>query len=147
VLQRAIDSEEAAYRFYTELAERMADAEVKDTLRFLAEEEKKHKEFLLKYRDGVYPGRVRTLSDEDNAKIAEHMGTPTIKPDMTSKDVYLVAASRELNAHQFYKQLAAIHPEGEVRELLLRMAREELRHKEKMEYLYANTAFAQTAGG
>jgi hypothetical protein len=27
------------------------------------------------------------------------------------------------------------------------MANEELKHKEKMEYLYANTAFPQTAGG
>jgi len=27
------------------------------------------------------------------------------------------------------------------------MAAEELKHKEKMEYLYANTAFTQTAGG
>jgi len=27
------------------------------------------------------------------------------------------------------------------------MADQELRHKEKVEYLYANTAFAQTAGG
>jgi rubrerythrin len=34
-----------------------------------------------------------------------------------------------------------------VKELLLRMANEEMRHKEKMEYLYTNTAFAQTEGG
>jgi len=27
------------------------------------------------------------------------------------------------------------------------MANEEMKHKEKMEYLYSNTAFAQTAGG
>jgi len=27
------------------------------------------------------------------------------------------------------------------------MANEELKHKEKMEYLYANTAFPQTSGG
>jgi hypothetical protein len=31
--------------------------------------------------------------------------------------------------------------------MLLHMAAEELRHKEKMEYLFANTAFTQTAGG
>jgi len=27
------------------------------------------------------------------------------------------------------------------------MANEEMKHKEKMEYLYTNTAFAQTEGG
>jgi len=40
-----------------------------------------------------------------------------------------------------------MHPAGPVRDLLLGMAREELLHKEKVEYLYANTAFPQTAGG
>jgi rubrerythrin len=40
-----------------------------------------------------------------------------------------------------------MHPEGNVRDMLLRMADQELKHKEKVEYLYANTAFPQTAGG
>jgi rubrerythrin len=60
---------------------------------------------------------------------------------MTSKDIYLVAANRELNSYHFYLSLAEIHPSGEARDLLHRMAQEELKHKEKMEYLYANTAF------
>jgi len=34
-----------------------------------------------------------------------------------------------------------------VKDLLNKMASEELKHKEKMEYLYTNTAFPQTAGG
>jgi len=61
--------------------------------------------------------------------------------------VFLIAANREINAHNFYKGLADLYPKGPVKELLLRMAGEEMRHKEKMEYLYANTAFGQTAGG
>jgi hypothetical protein len=40
-----------------------------------------------------------------------------------------------------------MHPPGPAKELLEGMAREELRHKEKVEYLYTNTAFPQTAGG
>jgi rubrerythrin len=40
-----------------------------------------------------------------------------------------------------------MHPQGEVREILLRMANEEMKHKEKVEYLYTNAAFPQTAGG
>jgi rubrerythrin len=43
--------------------------------------------------------------------------------------------------------LAHLHAEGDPREMLLKMANEELKHKEKMEYLYANTAFPQTSGG
>jgi rubrerythrin len=61
--------------------------------------------------------------------------------------VYLVAAHRELQTYNFYKALADLHPDGEAKEMLLKMANQELKHKEKVEYLYANTAFPQTAGG
>ena len=67
--------------------------------------------------------------------------------EQLSEEVFLIAANREINAHNFYKGLADLYPKGPVKELLLRMANEEMRHKEKMEYLYANTAFPQTEGG
>ena len=66
---------------------------------------------------------------------------------MHSADVYLVAAHRELRSHRFYTALADQHAAGDAKEMLLKMANEELKHKEKMEYLYANTAFPQTSGG
>ena len=66
---------------------------------------------------------------------------------MNSSEVYLVAAHREWNSYIFYKSLAALQPAGEVQEMLLRMANQELKHKEKVEYLYSNTTFPQTAGG
>jgi rubrerythrin len=80
-------------------------------------------------------------------KVAEHLKQPDIQKNMNSEEVFLIAANREINAHNFYKGLADLYPKGPVKELLLRMAGEEMRHKEKMEYLYANTAFGQTAGG
>jgi rubrerythrin len=75
------------------------------------------------------------------------MDQPEARKDLTTKEVYLIAAGKELNAHNFYKSLASMHPEGAVHDMLLRMAEQELKHKEKVEYLYANTAFTQTAGG
>ncbi len=80
-------------------------------------------------------------------KVAEHLKQPDIKKNMNSEEVFLIAANREMNAHNFYKGLAGLYPKGQVKELLLRMASEEMKHKEKMEYLYANTAFPQTSGG
>jgi rubrerythrin len=144
IIERAIKNEEEAYAFYMDLAQKVADEEAKDTLLFLAREEKGHKEYLLKYCGAAFTGPSRPVIDY---KIAEHLVKPDIQKDMQSQDVYLIAANRELNAHNFYKGLAEIHPAGDVKEMLLRMASEELKHKEKMEYLYANTTFTQTAGG
>ena len=72
-----------------------------------------------------------------------------VDPDkpLTSTDIYLIAAHREKRSNQFYTELAGMHSDPEVKNMLRKMASEELKHKEKMEYLYSNTAFAQTAGG
>ncbi|PKN34792.1 MAG: hypothetical protein CVU61_07035 [Deltaproteobacteria bacterium HGW-Deltaproteobacteria-19] len=147
VLERAIQNEEEAYRFYVQLHELVEDTEAKDTLLFLAEEEKGHKAYLMRYREGGFYELMADASRITDYRVVEHTERPEIRKGMTTRDVYLVAAAKELAAHNLYQELAAIHPGGAVKDMLLRMAREELKHKEKVEYLYTNTAFPQTAGG
>lgn len=147
IIAKAIKREEEAYDFYTGLLSRVSDTIALDALKFLAAEEKKHKEFLVSYRGGGYQSNSLRMTDVVDYKIAQYVDSPDIQKDLESKDVYLVAAHRELNSYNFYKELAGIQPAGEVREMLLKMANEELKHKEKVEYLYSNTAFPQTQGG
>jgi len=147
ILKIAISKEKDAFDFYMDLRKKIKAKDVRDTLEFLAGEEKKHLEFLEEYRDGSYgPGALR-LTEVVDYKVAEHLDKPDIEKDMESKDVYLVAAHREMLSYDFYQSLADLHPNGHVKEMLLKMANEELKHKEKVEYLYSNTAFPQTAGG
>jgi len=143
----AIDREIEAYDFYQDLAGRVEDPAIKDTLAFLAGEERKHREFLTGYRDGRYESDSLRLADVVDYKIAEYLEEPDISAEMDSADIYLVAAHRELQSYHFYRALADLHPDGEAKDMLLRIANEEMKHKEKVEYLYSNTAFPQTAGG
>jgi rubrerythrin len=147
VLNMAIDKEIEAHAFYLDLHGRVTDPEAKQTLQFLANEEKKHRDFLTSYKQGGGGPQSLKTSHVIDYKIAEHLEKPDISGKMESKDAYLIAAHRELNSYNFYKELAEIHPKGETREMLLKMANEEMKHKEKVEYLYSNTAFTQTAGG
>jgi rubrerythrin len=147
LIELAITNEREAYASYMELHRMVEDRTAKDTLKFLAEEEKQHEAYLIKYRDGSFRETSLPLNAPVDYKIAETMVKPEARKDITTKEVYLIAANKELNASRFYKTLAEMHPEGEVRNMLLRMADQELKHKEKVEYLYANTAFAQTEGG
>jgi len=147
ILGMAIDKEKEAYDFYMNLYNVVEDAVAKDTLLFLAQEEKKHRKFLKDYREGRHNKDVLRMSEVIDYQIAQYMETPDSEKKIHTKDVYLIAANRELNSYNFYTNLAGVHPDGEMRDLLLRMANEELRHKEKVEYLYSNTAFPQTAGG
>ena len=79
--------------------------------------------------------------------IAEHLEQPEISPDMKLKDVFLLAANREKASHEFYLELAGVHPAGQVRRLLEQLASQELEHKRKVEFLYTEVAFPQTNGG
>jgi rubrerythrin len=147
LVDTAIAREEDAYRFYTELGERVSDPAAREAIRWVAGEEVRHKEFLVRYRAGEFGAAALRLSEVVATRIAEHMAEPERAPQMSSAEVFLTAAHRELRSHRFYTELAGQHAAGEAREILLKMANEELRHKEKMEYLYVNTAFPQTSGG
>ena len=147
IIDTAIRREEEAYVFYRELEGRIADTDARETIAWIATEEQKHRAFLVKYRDDHDgPGDLERR-EAIVYKIAEYLQEPSIVSDMNSAEVYLVAAHRELRSHRFYSQLAELHTSGETRQMLLKMAAEELKHKEKMEYLYTNTAFPQTSGG
>lgn len=148
VLEFALEREKAAYRFYVDLSKRIDDPGTRDALDFLAKEETRHREFLERYlREEVSEGALR-LSQVVDYKIIEHVSEePDEKGPLSPEKAFLVAAKREKASHELYRDLGRIHPEGPVRSLFEKMSQEELRHKEKVEYLYANTAFPQTSGG
>jgi len=147
LIDTAIRREEEAYAFYQRLRDRVADAAARETIEWISQEEKKHKAFLEEYRRGGYGAAELRLSEPVFYRIAEHQQEPEMQEEMTRPEVFLIAAHREMRSHRFYQALAAEHADGPAHELLGRMATEELRHKEKMEYLYANAAFPQTSGG
>ena len=55
----------------------------------------------------------------------------------------MVAMKREEGAYRFYQALAGLQPPGEAKAFLEKMARMELGHKDKVEYLYDNAAFPE----
>lgn len=147
VIETAIQREEEAFAFYMNIYDRVSDPSTRQTLEFIADEEKKHREFLVRYRDGGYGASALRMNDAVDYKLAEHLDEPQVEEELSSDKVYLIASHRELRSFQFYTGLAEMHPAGELNEILRKIASEELKHKEKMEYLYANTAFPQTDGG
>jgi len=147
ILDMAIQREETAYDFYMDIYGKVEDASVKDTVEFIAGEEKKHKAFLVSYKEGEFGADSLRMADVVEYKLAEYLEEPEISQGASSADVYLVAAHREGRSYQFYSELANLHANSDLKTMLQKMANEELKHKEKMEYLYSNTAFTQTSGG
>ena len=147
IIDMAIQREKEAYVFYMDIHGKVKDASVRDTVEFIAKEEIKHKEFLVGYRAGNYGSDSLRMADVVDYRIAEYLEEPEVEDNSSSQDVYLIASHQEARSHLFYKELAGRHSDGELNSMLLKMANEELKHEEKMEYLYSNTAFPQTSGG
>ncbi|MDH3567410.1 MAG: hypothetical protein OEM61_08655, partial [Desulfobacteraceae bacterium] len=54
IIDLAIQREEEAYDFYMDIYNKLEDQSVKNAIEFIAGEEKKHKAFLVGYREGNY---------------------------------------------------------------------------------------------
>jgi rubrerythrin len=147
VIDKAIAREEESWALYEKLAGIVEDAASRDTLRFMAGEELKHKVMLQQYKSGELGTAVLSLRSVADARVVEALGAPGIAGPMQHKDIFLFAAGREKAAHEFYQRMAELQPPGTLQTMLYAFAAEELRHKEKVEYLYCNAAFAQTDGG
>lgn len=147
VLRTAISKEIAAQQLYADLAKKVTSPIAKETFQNIVHEERGHQLLLERYQRGeMMSGGLRAGQTIDY-KIAESAEPTEITSDMPLKDIFIRAANREKVAYESYLALAKVHPTGEVRTLLEDLASQELTHKQKLEFLYTETAFPQTAGG
>ncbi|MCY2923930.1 MAG: ferritin family protein [Planctomycetota bacterium] len=140
IIQRAIDNEEAAERFYRQAAAATADPATKAVLNDLAGEEKDHKQSLLDFIEGRRP------MPEGHAapgSIVEAFGTPELTSDLKPADAFLLAARKEKLAAEFYSNWALLCPPGPERDLLAALADVEWRHKRHVEELFTNASFPE----
>ncbi len=140
ILDRAIANEESAAAFYRRAADRVSDAVTRDALTELMRDEFEHKVLIEEFRSGTRALPVGTTS---GGSLAESLGTPDFTPDMSPTDAFLLAARKEKSAVEFYENWAGLYPESPERELLLRLAEVERRHKAKVEAMFTNAAFPE----
>jgi rubrerythrin len=147
ILDMAIGKEIESQHLYSKLRRKVSGDAAKDVLRQLSQQEQRHQKVLERYRRGELKAGTLSQGKVVDYKIAEHFDQPAISPEMELKDVFLLAANREMRSHEFYLALAGLHPAGEAKRLLEELASQELEHKHKVEDLYTQVAFPQTAGG
>jgi len=147
VLDIAIKKEIEAQELYLGLSKKVVEQSAIDMFLELSGVEKKHENMLRDYAGGELQKGALKGDYVINYKIAEKLEQPPIEPDMSLADVLLLAANREKASNEFYVGLAALHPAGEIKELLEELASQELEHKRRIEGLYTQVAFPQTSGG
>ncbi len=134
VLDFAIEGEEQAVQFYTELAGRADKDWMRKVFESFASEEKGHKAKLLSIKQGrrelPSPEKVQDL------KIGNYLVDVQLDADFDYQKALIVAMKKEKAAFRLYSDLAALSQNEDLRQTFLALAQEEAKHKLRFETEY-----------
>ncbi len=134
ILDFAMESEQKAVDFYTELAEKIKNEEMKVIFREFAQEEVGHKAKLKKIKeDRMFNIPAEKISD---LKISDYVDSVVIRPDMSYQEALIVAMNREKAAFNLYTRLSKKTDVPELQQLFRGLAQEESKHKLRFEMEY-----------
>ncbi|MBI4774650.1 MAG: ferritin family protein [Deltaproteobacteria bacterium] len=132
ILDFAIEKEQDAVDFYTELAGKVAAQHMRDLLRSFAKEEQRHKAKLQEVKKGgihlFVPKKVMDLKIADYLPDADVAGAAGAA-EIDYQDALIIAMKREKSAFKLYKDLSTTTEDADLKELFLSLAQEEAKHK------------------
>jgi rubrerythrin len=146
ILQQAIQGEVESHKLYQNAIDLVQAEHIKAMLRELALEELGHKAALEKML--ASPDQLRWQVSELRAapiqdyKIGDHLVARPLGSQSTFQDVCIFASKKEQDSYELYNRLA-VQSDGEVRDLLEAMAKDELRHKNLVERWYEDVVYQE----
>ena len=134
ILDFAMEREEEAFTFYTDLSNSVKSAHMRGLFSDFAHEELGHKAKLLAVQKNktLVPAQKKIM----DLKIADYIVDIEPKPGMEYQDALRLAMQREKAAFKLYTDLAAAAEDDAVRSLFLYLAQEEAKHKLHFEIEY-----------
>lgn len=141
ILDFAINAEQEAVDFYTELANNSKNADMKSVFQQFAKEEIGHKAKLTKIKsEGLYVMPAEKVAD---LKISDYIVAVKPTPDMTYQEALVLAMKKEKAAFRLYSNLAAKAPTDAMKNLFLGLAQEEAKHKLRFEVEYDDNVMSE----
>ncbi len=134
ILDFAIQSEQEAIDFYTQLAEMTKSDTIKKIFTDFAIEEMGHKAKLTDIKlTGLFNIAAETIVD---LKISDYLVSVHAAPDMSYEDALVLAMKKEKSAFKLYNALADRSSNVDLKNLFLLLAQEESKHKLRFEIEY-----------
>lgn len=134
ILVFAIEQEQRAVDFYSDLAKEATSEEMKKVFVEFASEEIKHKQRLTVIREeGVFSMPKQHIQD---LKIADYVVEVKASGKLSYEDALVLAMKREKAAFKLYMTLAQRSPNDELKSIFETLAMEESRHKLRFELEY-----------
>jgi rubrerythrin len=134
ILDFAINEEQMAVDFYSELADNSKTEDMKLVFTEFAVEEIKHKMRLLKIKEeGFYKLEKEQVAD---LKISDYVVNVKPTTNMTYEEALILAMKKEKAAFKLYLALSDRAPNASLKDMFLGLAQEESKHKLRFEIEY-----------
>ncbi len=130
LLLAAIKSESESRDVYLHLAEKVENGFLADRLRFIADEEEKHKDYVESIYKMQLQEEIPELPDESPVPLPE---VKIDKPTVAASEVMMQAMEAELAASDFYSSLSLMFNDKEIRMTLDYLAKMEMGHYKLLE--------------
>ena len=135
LLDSAIYREVASEALYLAVQDKTNDAGASELMHELAAEERNHAEWIKAQKDKA-SARSWHRGPVADLKVTEHLTSPDLLEGAGLQDTIIFAIKREQQAVEFYSQLTAVMRTKRGKALCAKLAKEELRHKLKLEIFY-----------
>jgi len=141
VLDFAIEREQEASDFYTDLAAKGKRPDMKTLFIQFAEEEKGHKAKLQGVKQGkqLLPAARQVL----DLQMSDYLVAENPTEEMTYQNALILAMKKEKVSFRLYTDLAASAPGDDLKNTFLTLAQEEAKHKLRFEVEYDNEVMAE----
>lgn len=141
IIDYAISREVEAAKFYNELQVIAKLESSKHLLKDLENMELNHKRILENFKnEGLSEYSPINLSD---LGISNFLAEVAIHKEMSFQEILIVAIKREENAFKLYKALAEEAENTEIKNLFLKLADEEAKHKHSLETIYDQEVYVE----
>lgn len=134
IIDFAIKREQEAVEFYQELQNLVSFESRKELMHELELMEKGHIKILENISKNIK--RETGIPQVDDLKIADYMVEVKPTAEMSYQDILIIAMKKEEMAQKLYKKLADQSDNDEIKNLFLRLASEEAKHKLRFEKIY-----------
>jgi len=134
IINFAVDKEREAIAFYEDLAKKVENPIMRDTVLTMADEERKHEKML----KGLTPKKLQFVreSSQPDLKISNYLVQTTISPDMSYQELLVIAMKREESSYALYSDLEQRASDNATRKVFTLLKGEELKHKTRLEKEY-----------
>ena len=141
IIERAIESEIEASKFYADVAAKTQDAFLKNLFITFSKEEVRHRQILETFRDD--PSASITFEKVPDFHVAETVEKPELSLDMKPVDAIALAMKKEELAMKQYTELAEVCTNADRKKLFLELAAMEREHKAKMEAAFVDIGYPE----